>query len=126
MGSGQLASLWWTKVLAGGWGTRTGATSLLNAQSTSLDNLTLESLLGSIGLISSDHLDETESTGFLGMGVKHDLALLNIAVLLEKTSNFGLRETRVDTSDKQVRSWVDSAIVLGSTTVILGWAAGGC
>jgi hypothetical protein len=113
-------SLWWTEVLARGWGTRSGATSLLDAQGATLDNLTLKTLLGGISLISSDHLYETETTRLLGMGVKHDLALLNITVFLEETSNLLLRQTRMDTGDEQVGTWVDGAIILRSTTITLG------
>jgi hypothetical protein len=48
----------------------------------------LETLLGSVGLISSNHLDETKATGLLGVWIKHDLALLDITIFLEETSDF--------------------------------------
>jgi hypothetical protein len=55
--------------------------------------------------------------------VKHDLALLNLTILLEEASNFSLRETRVDASDEKVRTRVDSTIILGRwATVTLGSA----
>jgi hypothetical protein len=53
------------------------------------------------------------------------LALLNFSVLLEETRDLLLSETGVDTGDEQVGAWVDSAIILGSTTIILGAAATG-
>jgi hypothetical protein len=94
----MLASLRWTKVLAGSRSTRAGTTGLLDAQGSAFNDLTLKTLLGRISLLSGDHLDETESTGLLGVRVKHDLALLDVAVLLKETSNLLLGETRVDTS----------------------------
>jgi hypothetical protein len=116
----MLASLWWTKILARCRSTRARTTSLLNAQGAAFDNLTLETFLGSISLLSGDHFDETEATRFLGVWVKHDLAFLNLTVLLEETSNFSLRETRVDASDEKVRARIDGTIILGRwTTVIL-------
>jgi len=128
----MLASLWWTEVLAGGWCTWAGTTSLLNAQGSTFNKLTLESLLGSISLLSSDHLHEAEATRFLGVRVKHDLALLDITVLLKETSDLGLVETRVDAGDEEVGAWVDStvilrrrtAIVLGATVKVLGYVRG--
>ena len=113
-----LTSLWWSKVLSWSWGTWTGAASLLDTQSAAFNDLTLKTLLGSIGLLAGNHLDESKTTGLLGVWVKHDLALLNLTVLLEKTSDFGLGETWVNTSHEQVRPWVDSAIILTATT---GW-----
>jgi len=115
----MLASLWWTKVLARSWGTRTGATGLLNAQSTTFDNLSLETLLGGISLFGSDHFDEAEATRLLGMGIKHNLTFFDVAILLEETGNFGFGETRMDTGDEKVGSGVDSAIILRRTTLIL-------
>jgi hypothetical protein len=57
------------------------------------------------------------------MRVKHDLAFLNLTVLLEEASNFSLGETRVDASDEKVRTRIDSTIILGRrATVILGSA----
>jgi hypothetical protein len=98
----MLASLWWTKVLARGWGTWAGTTSFLNAQGSAFNNLTLKAFLGSVGLLSGDHLDETKPARLLGMRIKHDLALLYITIFLEETGDFGLRETRMDASDEEV------------------------
>lgn len=111
----MLTSLWWSKVLAWGWGTWAGAASLLDAQGATLNDLTLKTLLGSVSLLAGDHLDESEATGLLGVWVKHDLALLDLTVLLEKTSDLGFGETWVDASNEQVRPWVDGAIVLTAT-----------
>jgi len=57
------------------------------------------------------------------MGIKHDLALLDITVFLEESGNLLLRETWMDAGDEQVGPWVDCAIILGSTTVVLGRSA---
>jgi hypothetical protein len=119
----MLASLGWTKVLARCGSTRARTTSLLNAQGAAFDNLTLETFLGGIGLLSGDHFDETKATRFLGVRVKHDLAFLNLTILFEKTSNFRLRQTRVNASNEKVRARVNGAIILGRwATVILGSA----
>jgi len=87
-------------------------------------NLTLKTFLGSISLLGSDHLHETKATRLLGMGIKHDLALLNIAVFLEETGNFNFSETRMDTGDEEVGAWVDSTIILRWTTIVLGRTTG--
>ena len=109
-------ALWWSKVLSWGWSAWAGAASFLDAQGAALNDLSLKTLLGSIGLLAGDHLDEAEATGLLGMWVKHDLALLNLTVLLKETGDLSLGETWVDTSNEEVGSWVDGAIVLAT-----GW-----
>jgi hypothetical protein len=121
--AGVIFSLWWSKVLARGWGTRAGSTSLLDTQSTALNDFTLKTLLGSIGLVSGNHLDKAKATGLLGMGIKHDLALLNVTVLLKETSNLDFSEARMDTSNKEIRSGVNSTIILRRTTVTLSRTA---
>jgi hypothetical protein len=121
----MLASLWWSKVLARCRSTRTGTTSLLDAQGSALNDFTLETLLGGISLLSSDHLDEAKATRLLGVGIKHDLALLDITVFLKETSDLLLRETRMDTSDEEVGSRVDCTIILGRRATVGSWATAG-
>jgi hypothetical protein len=72
----------------------------------------LKTLLGRISLVGGDHLDEAEATRLLRVGVTHDLTLLNLAVLLEKTGHFGLRQARVDASHEEVRSRVDGTVII--------------
>jgi hypothetical protein len=120
----KLASFWWAKVFAWRGSARPGTASLLDAQGATFNDLTLKTFLGSVGLLSSDHLHETEATGLLGMGIKHDLALLDIAIFLKETSDLSLGETRVNTGDEQVGAWVNSAIILGRATIVL-WRATG-
>jgi hypothetical protein len=115
----MLASLRWTKVLARGWGARSGAASLLNAQSATLNDLTLKTILGGISLLSGHHLDEAKATRLLGVGIKHDLALLDITVFLEETGDLLLGKARVNTGDEEVGAWVDCAIILGRATIVL-------
>jgi hypothetical protein len=115
-----LASLWWTKVFARSGCTGPRATGLLDAQGAAFNDLTLESLFCGVSLLGSDHLDEAKATRLLGVRIKHDLALLNIAILLKETSHLRLSETGVDASNKQVGAWVDSTVILGSTAVLLG------
>ena len=122
----MLASLGRAEVFAGGRSTRARATSLLNAQSAAFNDLALKALLGGISLLSSDHLDEAEATGLLGVGVKHDLALLDVAILLKEASNLLLGETRVDTGHKEVGSGVDGSIISGWATIVLGGPTRDC
>jgi hypothetical protein len=105
------------EVFAGSGGSGTATTSLLNAQSAAFDNLTLQTLLGSISLLSSNHLDETETTRFLGVGVNHDGAVLNITVFLKKTGDVGFSQTGVDASDEEV-----GAGILGALLIVEGLA----
>lgn len=83
----------------------------------------MEALLGRISLIGSDHLDESETTGLLGMGIKHDLALLDVAIFLEETGDLLLRKARVDAGDEEVGAWVDGTIIAGWTALVLGGRA---
>lgn len=110
-----LTSLRGTKVFARSRSSGSAATSLLDAQGSALKDFTLQALLGAIGLLQSGHLDESESTRLLGVGIKHDLALLDLTVLGEKTSHIVLGEARVDAGDKQVRTGVSSTRVNGRT-----------
>jgi hypothetical protein len=122
----MLASLRWAKVFARSWGTGAGTTSLLDAQSSAFNDLTLESLLCGISLLSGDHLDKTEATRLLGVWVKHDLAFLDITVFLEETSDLRLGKARVDTGDEKVGARVDCAVILRRTAIVLGWATITC
>lgn len=117
-----------TKVLARSGGAGAGATSLLNGESAALELLTLQGLLGSIGLLRGHEVDEAEATGLLGVWVAHDLALLDIAVLGEEASNLLLDELGVNASDEQVGASVAGtlAVVSGAGVVLpLQGAAGG-
>ena len=75
-------------------------------------NFSLQSLLGIIGLLSSNHLDEAEAARLLGVGVAHDVALLDIAILLEETRDFVLSESRVNAGDKQVGARVAALVII--------------
>lgn len=87
---GQHTTLGWAKVLSWSRSTRTRASSLFDAQGAALNDLTLKTFLGRIGLLSSHHLDKAKTTRLLGMRVKHDLALFNIAILFKVASHLGL------------------------------------
>jgi hypothetical protein len=65
-------------------------------------HFTLEALLGCVGLIGGDHLDETEAARLLGVRIAHDVALLDLAVLLEETRDLLLAKRRVDARDEEV------------------------
>jgi hypothetical protein len=104
------------EVLARGRGSRAGAPRLLDAEGPALVDLALQSVLGRVRILGSNHLDETEATALAGVWVTHNVALLDSAVLLEKDSNLLLGEARVDTSDEEVGAFVHVA----------GVAAAGC
>jgi len=44
--------------------------------------------------------------------VTHDLAFLDIAVLLEHLGHLGFRETRMNTRDEEIGARVDGAVVV--------------
>lgn len=118
----KLTSLRRTEVLAGSGCARASAAGLLDAKGTAVDDFALQAILGSIGLVGGDHLDETESAGLLGMGVLHDLAFLNLTVLLEEARNLAFRQSGMDASHEQVGAGVDGAVfivVLVATVVFL-------
>jgi hypothetical protein len=55
-------------------------------------DFTLQALFGRISLISRDHLDETKAPRLLSVRIAHDVALLDLAVLLEETCDLLLSE----------------------------------
>ena len=58
------------------------------------------------------------------MRVAHDLALLDVTVLGEKSGDFILAQPGVDAGDEQVGARVDGIITVpGTAAVVLGWAA---
>ena len=86
----------------------------------------MKTLLGGVGLVSSDHLDEAKAARLLGMRVAHDVALLDLAVLLEQTSDLLLAQAGVDASDEEVGAGVAAAILstrLGGRTAVFPSAA---
>lgn len=113
-----------TEVFARGRGTRAAAARLLNAKGAALDHLTLETFLGSVGLLTSGHVDETETTRLLGVGVQHDGAVLDVTILLEQARNIGLGQTRVDTSHEQVGAGVLGALLIFFLRGQMGLAQG--
>jgi hypothetical protein len=115
-----LTSLRRTKVLAGGRGSGSGATGLLNAQSTALVDLALETRLGSVGLLASNHVDEAEATRLAGVRIAHDAAGFDIAVLLEQAADLLLGQTGVDASNEKVGARVGSFFLV--LTDLLGGA----
>jgi hypothetical protein len=108
-----------TEVLSGSRSARTSTASLLDAESTALNHLTLKTLLGGISLVRGDHLDEAEATRLSSVGIFHDLALLDLTVLLKEAGNLCLLEARVDTGDEEVRARVDGTIIIVLGLLIL-------
>lgn len=119
-------SLGGAKVFAGSRSARTGTAGLLDAERAAVDGLALETVLGSVGLVGCDHFDETEATRLLAVGVAHDLALLDLAVLLEHARHLGLGQTGVDTGHEEVRAGVNCTVIIdiagARATVVLGSA----
>lgn len=117
----ELTALGRAVVLARSGSTRAGTTRLLDAQGPALVDLTLETLLGSVGLVRGNHLDEAEAARLLRVRVAHDVALLNLTILLEQTCNLLLGQTGVDTGDEEIGARVAAAIVsarLGGRTTV--------
>jgi len=86
-------------------------------------NFTLQTFLGSVSLLRGHHLDETESTRFSGVRVAHDVALLDITIFLEKTSDLVFRETGMYASNKKIGAWVASVIILLLGARLWRWTA---
>lgn len=110
--SGARLSLGRSKVLAGCRGTRTGSACLLDAQGTALNLLALQALLSGLGLIGCDHLDKAKSTRLLCVGVAHDLAFFNVAILLEHLGDLSFGQLGVDAGNEKVGARVDSTVVV--------------
>jgi len=110
----RLTSFRRTKVFARSRCARTAATSLLDAQSAAFDDFTLQTFLGSIRLLTGDHLHEAKATRLLGVRVNHDGAVLDVTVLLEQARQIRLGQTRVNASDKKVGTGI-----LGTLFVIV-------
>lgn len=83
----MLTALGRAKVLARSRSARTSTAGLLNAESAAFNDFTAQTLQGSVGHVGGDHLHEAEAARLAGMGILHDLALLDLAVLLEKAGN---------------------------------------
>ena len=56
------------------------------------------------------------------MRIFHDIALLNLTILLEQTADFLLREARVDARHEEVRARV-AAVVIVTAARVWGRAA---
>lgn len=85
-------------------------------------NLALQTLLGGVSLVRRHHLDEAEAARLLGVRVAHDVALLDLAVLLKETCDLLLAERGVDAGDEQVGARVAALVVL--LPALWGWATG--
>lgn len=118
----KLTSLGRAVVLARGGCTWARTTSLLDAECPALVNLALQTLLGGVSLVRRHHLDEAEAARLLGVRVAHDVALLDLAVLLKETCDLLLAERGVDAGDEQVGARVAALVVL--LPALWGWATG--
>lgn len=63
-------------------------------------------------MLSSVHVDETKATRLLGVGIKHDRAVLHVAVFLKETRDVRLSQTGVNASDEKVGTSVASSFLL--------------
>jgi len=53
------------------------------------------------------------------VGILHDLALLDLAVLLKEAADLGLLEARVDAGDEEVGAGVDGALIVLVAAIVL-------
>jgi hypothetical protein len=82
----------------------------------------LETLLGSVSLVGSHHLDETEATRLLAVRVTHDVAFLDFAILLEQSSDFFFGKAGVNSGHEEVRAGVAGSVFGVSSTRLRRWA----
>lgn len=122
---GSHTSLRGAEVFAGSGSAGTSTASLLDAQGAAINDLALKTILGSVGLVGSDHLDEAEAARLLAVGVAHDLALLDLAVLLEHAGDLSLSKAGVDARHEEVRAGVNCAVIIvvdRTRTAVVLWS----
>ena len=110
-------SLWWSIVFAWRWRSGASTASFLDAQRSTLDDLTLQAIFRSIGLLWCHHFDEAKSSGFTSMRVAHNVAFLYVAIFLEQSRHFFLAESRVDPSHEQVCTRIARVFVFLRTSI---------
>jgi hypothetical protein len=71
----------------------------------------LQSFLGGIGLLWSDHLNEAKTARLLCVRITHDVALLDFTILLEEASDFFLAEAGMNPSHEQVGARVACTVI---------------
>jgi hypothetical protein len=108
------------KIFARGGRARLAATSLLDAQRTTLDHLTGQAVLRLVSPITGGHLDEAEATAVLGVGIAHDVAGFDVTILLEERRELSLVDARMDACHEEIR-----ALVPGRFVVVLELRYGG-
>lgn len=116
---GWRTSLWWSEVFAWSWRAWASTTRLLDAQRAALVDLALQCFLGSICLFCRHHLHEAKATALAGVWVAHDVALLDLSVLLKQAGDLLFSEAWVDAGDEEVGSWVDCILADGAAAVLL-------
>lgn len=121
---GSATALGGSEIFARSRGSRTSTASLLNAKSPAFNNFTLQTFFGSVGLVGCDHFDEPEAAGLFGVRIKHDRTVLNITIFLEKAGHVGFGKTRMNTSDEEVRSGVNSTFVVSVSHAGVRWRSG--
>jgi len=83
----------------------------------------LKTFLGGISHVRRHHLNEAEATGLPSVRVAHDIALLDVAILLEQTSDLVLSKARMDSGDEEVRAGVARVVVLTLLARLRRWSA---
>lgn len=82
----------------------------------------MQRFFGGVSLIGGDHLDEAEATALPSVWVLHDVALFDLTILLEEAGNFFFAQSRVDTGDEEVGSWVSRAGLVIVVAALAWWA----
>jgi len=112
-----------TEVFARSGCSWSGSAGLLDAQSPILMDFALKTFLGGISHVRSHHLDEAEASGLPSVRVAHDIALLDVAILLEQTSDLILGKAGMDSGDEEVRAGVARVVVLTLLARLRRWSA---
>ena len=93
-------------------GSRTIATSLLDAQSATFDCFTLKSFFGGISLLSGSHFHETEASGFLGVRIEHDCCSFDVSIFFEHGAHFLLTKSWMNSRYEEIGSSISSFLII--------------
>src|SRR5579862_4910880 len=77
-----------------------------NCQNSTIFFFTGKPILCCLGLLRCSHLDESKSTRFPCVRIKHNLSPYNLAILLEQLFHFFLSHPRGYAANEQIGAWI--------------------